>query len=191
VPARFNIGNALAAIGTARMLGIEDAISARGLATLTRVPGRMEHLGDEIDVVVDYAHTPDALEQALLALREGARGEVALVFGCGGDRDRGKRPVMGRIAARLADRIYVTNDNPRTESPEAIAMDIEQGIGSHPHVVELDRRAAIERAVFEAAQGDVVLIAGKGHEPYQIVGDRVLPFDDVVVAREALRRRAR
>lgn len=189
VPARFNVANALAAVGTARTIGIEDAISARGLATLARVPGRMEHIGGEVDVVVDYAHTPDALEQALLALREGARGAIGVVFGCGGDRDRGKRPVMGRIAARLADRIYVTNDNPRTESPESIAADIEQGIGSHSHVVELDRRAAIELAVFEAARGDIVLIAGKGHEPYQIIGDRVLPFDDVVVAREALRKR--
>jgi UDP-N-acetylmuramoyl-L-alanyl-D-glutamate--2,6-diaminopimelate ligase len=190
VPARFNVANALAAIGTARTLGIEDAVSARGLATLTRVPGRMEHVGNgEVDVVVDYAHTPDALEQALLALREAARGEIGLVFGCGGDRDRGKRSAMGRIAARLADRIYVTNDNPRSEPPEAIAAAIEQGIGAHPHVVELDRKAAIERAVFEAAPGDVVLIAGKGHEPYQIVGDRVLPFDDVLVAREALQRR--
>lgn len=190
VPARFNVANALAAIGTARLLGIEDAISARGLATLTRVPGRMEHLGaGEIDVVVDYAHTPDALEQALRALREVARGDIALVFGCGGDRDREKRPEMGRIAARLADRVYVTNDNPRTESPEAIAAEIEEGIGSRPHLVQLDRRAAIERAVFEAARGDIVLIAGKGHEAYQIVGDRVLPFDDVAVAREALRNR--
>jgi len=191
VPGRFNVWNALCALGTARALGIDDATSARGLAELTRVPGRMEHVrGGGVDVVVDYAHTPDALENALHALRETARGELAVVFGCGGDRDRGKRPQMGDVAARLADRVYVTSDNPRSENPATIVDEIVAGIGSHAHVVELDRRRAIERAVVEAQPGDVVLVAGKGHETYQIVGDRVLDFDDVAVAREALQKRA-
>jgi UDP-N-acetylmuramoyl-L-alanyl-D-glutamate--2,6-diaminopimelate ligase len=190
VPGRFNVWNALAAIGVARAVGIDDATSARGLAQLARVPGRMEHVrGDGVDVVVDYAHTPDALENALHALRETAPGSLAVVFGCGGDRDRGKRPQMGEVAGRLADRIYVTSDNPRSEDPAAIVAEIVAGVGTHPHVVELDRRSAIERAVHEAANGDVVLIAGKGHEGYQLVGDRVLDFDDVAVAREALAHR--
>jgi UDP-N-acetylmuramoyl-L-alanyl-D-glutamate--2,6-diaminopimelate ligase len=187
LPGRFNISNALAAIAVAKRLGIEAPTIARGLAKLERVPGRMEHLrGDGVDVVVDYAHTPDALERALESLRETARGDVAVVFGCGGDRDKGKRAEMGAVAARLADRLYVTNDNPRGEDPRAIADAIAAGIGGRPHVVELDRRRAIERAVGDARPGDVVLVAGKGHETYQIIGDRVLPFDDSAVARAAL-----
>ncbi len=187
LPGEFNVENALAAVGAARQLGIDDAGSARGLAHLARVPGRMEHVaGGEVDVIVDYAHTPDALERALTALRSGTRGAVAVVFGCGGDRDRGKRAEMGSIAAAFADRIYVTNDNPRTEDPHAIADAIAAGIGHHPYVVELDRRRAIERAIAEATRGDVVLIAGKGHENYQIVGDRREPFDDAEVARRLL-----
>jgi UDP-N-acetylmuramoyl-L-alanyl-D-glutamate--2,6-diaminopimelate ligase len=183
----FNVLNALAAIAVAQHLGIESSVIARGLALLERIPGRMEHLhGDGIDVVIDYAHTPDALDGALRSLRETAKGALAIVFGCGGDRDRGKRPEMGRVAAELADRVYVTNDNPRSEDPRAIVDAILAGIGSRRHVVELDRRRAIERAVSEAAPGDVLLIAGKGHERYQIVGDRVMPFDDAAVARAAL-----
>jgi UDP-N-acetylmuramoyl-L-alanyl-D-glutamate--2,6-diaminopimelate ligase len=187
LPGRFNIWNAVAAIAVAEQLGIESSTIARGLAALERVPGRMEHLSaNGIDVVIDYAHTPDALENALRSLRETAKGALAVVFGCGGDRDRGKRPEMGAVAARLADRIYLTNDNPRSEDPRAIVAAVAAGIGSRDHVVELDRRLAIERAIAEARPGDVVLVAGKGHEAYQIVGDRVLPFDDVAVAREAL-----
>jgi UDP-N-acetylmuramoyl-L-alanyl-D-glutamate--2,6-diaminopimelate ligase len=191
LPGRFNVWNALAAIGAARALGIDDAVSAEGLAALERVPGRMEHLrGAGIDVVVDYAHTPDALENALRSLRETTKGALAVVFGCGGDRDRGKRPEMGAIAARLADRVYVTSDNPRSEEPSTIAGDIVAGMAKPPHLVELDRRHAIERAVTEARGGDVVLIAGKGHEAHQVIGQRVLDFDDAAVAREALQRRA-
>jgi UDP-N-acetylmuramoyl-L-alanyl-D-glutamate--2,6-diaminopimelate ligase len=187
IPGRFNVANALAAIGTARLAGIDDAKSARGLGAIGIVRGRMERIaGGDVDVIVDYAHKPDALEQVLVALREAAPRELAVVFGCGGDRDRGKRAEMGRIAARYADRIYVTSDNPRSEDPIAIIREIEAGIGTHRHVVENDRRRAIERAVTEAKRGDVVLIAGKGHETYQIVGDRTLPFDDAAVAREAL-----
>lgn len=190
LPGRFNVWNALAAICTARVLGIDDAMSARGLSKLRRVPGRMEHLsGSGIDVVIDYAHTPDALEHALRSLRETARGALAVVFGCGGDRDRGKRAEMGAVAARFADRVYLTNDNPRTEEPRAIVEAIANGIGSHAYVVELDRRRAIELAIAEARPGDVLLVAGKGHETYQILGDRVLPFDDAEVVRGVLAER--
>jgi UDP-N-acetylmuramoyl-L-alanyl-D-glutamate--2,6-diaminopimelate ligase len=190
LPGRFNVWNALAAIGIARLQGIDDATSARGLQALERIPGRMERLdANGVDVVVDYAHTPDALESALQALRESTRGALAVVFGCGGDRDKGKRAEMGAVAARWADRIYVTSDNPRGEEPSAIASAIVSGVGSREHVVELDRRRAIERAIGDAQRSDVVLIAGKGHETYQIVGDRVQPFDDAAVAREALRKR--
>ena len=142
LPGRFNVWNALAAIGVAQTLGVDDATSARGLAALERVAGthgttwRRRHR-----VVVDYAHTPDALESALRALRETTSGALVVVFGCGGDRDRGKRPEMGAVAARLADRIYVTSDNPRSEDPQAIVDAIVAGIGDREHVVELDRRA--------------------------------------------------
>lgn len=187
LPGRFNIWNALAAIGAARCLGVDNATSARALSELERVPGRMERFdAEEIAVVVDYAHTPDALESALRSLRETTSGALTVVFGCGGDRDRGKRPEMGAVAAVFADRLYVTSDNPRNEDPQAIVDAIAAGIGDRDRIVELDRRRAIERAIAEARSGDVVLIAGKGHETYQIVGDRVLPFDDAAVAREAL-----
>jgi len=187
LPGLFNVANALAAIGVVRTLGIDPQSCVEGLDALTRVPGRMEHIaGGDVDVVVDYSHKPDALENALIALRETTPHALVVVFGCGGDRDRGKRPQMGRIAAAYADRIYVTSDNPRSESPEAIVAEIVAGVGSHSHVIEIDRRAAILRAIREASSGDVVLIAGKGHETYQIIGERTLPFDDAEVAREAL-----
>ncbi|MEO6836692.1 MAG: UDP-N-acetylmuramoyl-L-alanyl-D-glutamate--2,6-diaminopimelate ligase [Candidatus Tumulicola sp.] len=190
LPGRFNVSNALAAIGIAQALGVDDAAIAQGLAQLERVPGRMERLRENgVDVIVDYAHTPDALENALRSLRETVAGELFVVFGCGGDRDRGKRPEMGAAAARFADRLFVTSDNPRTEDPAAIAEEIVAGIGGRAHVVELDRRRAIERAVASAREGDAVLVAGKGHETYQIVGDRVLDFDDAAVARGALQLR--
>lgn len=189
VPARFNISNALAAMGVARHLGISDELVEQALWTISNVPGRMEYVGDNvIHAVVDYAHTPDALYQALWALREATSG-VALVFGCGGDRDKGKREEMGRIAAQHARRIYVTSDNPRSEDPMAIIHEIERGIGEHPHVVEPDRKRAIERAIDEAQPGEIVLIAGKGHEKYQIIGDKTYPFDDSQVARDAIRAR--
>jgi UDP-N-acetylmuramoyl-L-alanyl-D-glutamate--2,6-diaminopimelate ligase len=187
---RFNVHNALAAIGIARELGVGDATIAQGLALVESVRGRMERLHEGgIDVIVDYAHTPDALEHALRALRETVTGELAVVFGCGGDRDRGKRHEMGATAAKLADRLYVTNDNPRSEDPKTIAREIVAGIGNHRHVVELDRRRAIESAVSQARAGDGVLIAGKGHETYQIVGSEIFDFDDIAVARHALRLR--
>jgi UDP-N-acetylmuramoyl-L-alanyl-D-glutamate--2,6-diaminopimelate ligase len=187
LPGLFNVQNALAAIGVAVALGIDLATCAKGLDTLARVPGRMEHVsGGDVDVVVDYSHTPDSLENALIALRETTPHKLAVVFGCGGDRDRGKRPEMGRVAAAYADRIYVTSDNPRGELPEEIVAEIVTGIGQRPHVTEVDRRKAIHRAIEEASPGDVVLIAGKGHETYQIIGDQTLPFDDAEVAHEAL-----
>ncbi len=189
VPGRFNISNALAAIGVARHLDIPFETIERALWTIASVPGRMEYVGDNIvHAIVDYAHTPDALYQALWALREATNG-VSLVFGCGGDRDKGKRPEMGRIAAEHARRIYVTSDNPRGEDPIAIIADIERGIGDRPHVVEPDRKRAIERAIDEASPGEIVLIAGKGHEKYQIVGNQTLPFDDAEIARGAIRAR--
>jgi UDP-N-acetylmuramoyl-L-alanyl-D-glutamate--2,6-diaminopimelate ligase len=190
IPGRFNVANALAAIGIARTMGVDAATIAHGLARLDHVRGRMERISDGgIDVVVDYAHTPDALENVLQTLRASARGDLSVVFGCGGDRDRGKRPQMGAVAARHADRIYVTSDNPRSEDPKAIAGEIVAGIGAHPYVVELDRRRAIERAVGEARRGDVVLIAGKGHETVQIAGRTAIEFDDAAVARQALQLR--
>lgn len=191
IPGRFNVENALCAIAVAREMGVSDADAARGLMQVTRVPGRMEHVrADErgIDVFVDYAHTPDALENVLKTLREAARCRLLLVFGCGGDRDRGKRALMGEVAARCSDYAYLTSDNPRTEAPRAIISEIEAGMREVAHTVIEDRRAAIHAAVAGARPGDVILIAGKGHERYQIIGERVLPFDDVQVAREAIAR---
>jgi UDP-N-acetylmuramoyl-L-alanyl-D-glutamate--2,6-diaminopimelate ligase len=192
LPARFNVQNALAALGIARAAGIDDVVSARALAAFERVPGRMEHIeAGGVHVLVDYAHTPDALDVVLRAARETAAGSLAVVFGCGGDRDRGKRPHMGRIASELADRVIVTSDNPRGEAPRAIVDDILAGIDAMGAVrVELDRRAAIRRAILEAAPGDVVVVAGKGHETYQIVGDATGHFDDRDEVRAALASRA-
>jgi UDP-N-acetylmuramoyl-L-alanyl-D-glutamate--2,6-diaminopimelate ligase len=137
-------------------------------------------------VVVDYAHTDDALDKALSAVREVTRGEVHLVFGCGGDRDRSKRPRMGEVAARRADGIFVTSDNPRSEDPGRIAAEVLAGLGRRQARIQLDRRRAIREAIARARPGDAVLIAGKGHETYQLVGPDRLPFDDAEVAREAL-----
>ena len=191
LPGRFNVWNALAAIGVARLFGVDGAICAAALARMNRIAGRMERVvSGGIAVVIDYAHTPDALESVLQSLRETTKGTLTVVFGCGGDRDRGKRPEMGAVAARLADRIYLTNDNPRTEEPQAIVDAIAAGFGDRPYVVELERRRAIELAIAQSRDGDVVLVAGKGHETYQIVGDRVLPFDDAAAVREALAARS-
>ena len=181
------------AAGATAALGVPMAAIERGLEALPGVPGRFERASsdaDDITVIVDYAHTPDALERALAACREHTRGRVLAVFGCGGDRDRGKRPIMGEAAARGADRAWVTNDNPRSEDPAAIAAQIVAGAPSGALTVELDRRAAIAAAIAEAAAGDIVLVAGKGHETTQTVGTQVLPFDDRVVARELLIARA-
>ena len=185
---RHNAANAAAALAAAVALKLPIGDIARGLEGMPAVPGRLERVdaGQPFLVVVDYAHTPDALERALAAAREHGHGRVLLVFGCGGDRDRAKRPVMGRVAAAGSDLAWVTNDNPRSENPAAIAAGITAGAPGHPFTVELDRHAAIAAAIAAARDGDVVLIAGKGHETTQTIGARVLPFDDRVVAREAL-----
>ncbi|MGH8978950.1 MAG: UDP-N-acetylmuramoyl-L-alanyl-D-glutamate--2,6-diaminopimelate ligase [Acidimicrobiia bacterium] len=188
----FNVANLLAGAATARAGGLSFEAVAAGLGSVMHVPGRFERVDDggPFAVLVDYAHTPDALERVLSAGRMLARaeGRVAVVYGCGGDRDRAKRPLMGAAAARLADRAYLTSDNPRSEDPEAIAAEVLRGVvtGREP-IVELDRRRAIRKAIADAAPGDVVIIAGKGHEPGQTIGTGTLPFDDREVAREELR----
>jgi UDP-N-acetylmuramoyl-L-alanyl-D-glutamate--2,6-diaminopimelate ligase len=184
---RFNLENAHAAAAAARALGIgEDAIK-QGIEQVERVPGRFDAVdeGQQFTVLVDYAHTPGALETVLEAAREVARGRVICVFGAGGDRDRAKRPIMGQVVTELADLALVTSDNPRSEDPAAIAEEIVDGLDLE---VELDRRRAIERALEWARAGDVVVIAGKGHERGQEIAGQKLPFDDREVAREALRR---
>lgn len=193
VPGRFNVANALAAVGAARTFGVADAVSAERLCDFEAVPGRMERFArDGIEVLVDYAHTPDALRAVLEAAREGTRGRLFVVFGCGGDRDRGKRPEMGRIASAFADGVFVTNDNPRGEDPQTIARDIVAGTGGARRAyVELDRARAIERAIDGAREGDVVVVAGKGHETYQIFGATTTHFDDREVVRAALGQRER
>ena len=189
---RFNVSNVLAAFATARALGVDADVAIEAIAAAGQVPGRFESVseGQDYAVLVDYAHTPDSLENVLTAARPLTNGRLHVVFGCGGDRDRGKRPLMGEIAARLADRVIVTSDNPRSEDPDAIIQEIL--VGSGPDVEhEVDRRVAIDRAIATAEPGDVVVIAGKGHEQGQEFEDgRKIPFDDVTVAREVLRERA-
>jgi UDP-N-acetylmuramoyl-L-alanyl-D-glutamate--2,6-diaminopimelate ligase len=184
---RFNVENALAATGAARALGLDDAAIKRGIEAVDRVPGRFDSVdeGQPYTVLVDYAHTPGALEVALESARELARGRVLCVFGAGGDRDRDKRPLMGRVVSKLADVVLVTSDNPRSEDPAAIAAEV---VGTLELDVELDRRRAIERALEQARAGDVVVIAGKGHEQGQEIAGRKLPFDDRAVVRDALRK---
>jgi UDP-N-acetylmuramoyl-L-alanyl-D-glutamate--2,6-diaminopimelate ligase len=183
----FNVENALGAVAAALLLDVgEDAI-AEGLASVETVPGRFETVdeGQPFTVLVDYSHTPASLETALNAARGLAEGRVLVVFGAGGDRDRGKRPLMGRVAVELADLAIVTSDNPRSEDPLAISQDVLQGTGTSVEI-DPDRRSAIQRAVALAGPGDVVLIAGKGHEQGQEIDGVVHPFDDRAVAREAL-----
>jgi UDP-N-acetylmuramoyl-L-alanyl-D-glutamate--2,6-diaminopimelate ligase len=193
-----NVMNLLGAIGTGLALGLEPAAIAGALGPVRTVPGRFEQVdaGQPFLVVVDYAHTPDALERVLATARKITPGRLGVVFGCGGDRDRTKRPIMGEIAARLADRAWVTSDNPRSERPEAILDEVVAGVrrvrgAETRYVAEADRRAAIRGALAWAQAGDTVVIAGKGHETYQIVGAQTLPFDDRAVAREILAGRAR
>lgn len=183
----FNLSNLLAAITAACVAGVPLARVIELVPDLQGVPGRMEYVPNEhgLQVVVDYAHTPDALQQALWALRAHAQGELICVFGCGGDRDAKKRPVMGRIAAEHADRVIVTSDNPRNESPQDIIADIKRGI-SGPVECEADRAAAIALAVATARPGDCILVAGKGHESYQQLGEERIPFSDVEHLRRAL-----
>jgi len=181
----FNVANVLCAVALSELLELPHEAVRAGVASVHGVPGRFEPVeaGQPFTVLVDYAHTPDSLRNVLEAARRITDGAVICVFGCGGDRDRGKRPLMGAVARRLADRAIVTNDNPRSEDPEAIAAEITAGFDME---IELDRRRAIEQAVAAARPGDVVVIAGKGHEQGQQFADRTLPFDDRVAAREAL-----
>ena len=189
LPGLFNVQNALAALAAAHTLGIDLEVGRAALAEAARVPGRFEPVdeGQPFTVLVDYAHTPEALENVLRAARELTDGRVHVVFGAGGDRDRAKRPLMGRAAATLADRVIVTSDNPRSEDPEAIIAEILEGTGEGVER-ETDRRRAIARAVETAAPGDVVVVAGKGHEQGQeFEGGRKEPFDDVTEVRNALK----
>jgi UDP-N-acetylmuramoyl-L-alanyl-D-glutamate--2,6-diaminopimelate ligase len=199
---RPNVYNILAATAAAVSLDVPIAAIENGVSSLSGVPGRFEVVSgssDDITVVVDYAHTDDALRNLLETARPLSARRLITVFGCGGDRDRSKRPLMGMVAARLSDVVVITSDNPRSEEPSRIIEEIERGIpagsqtSSRTPIVEsiVDRAAAIDRAVAMAGPQDVVLIAGKGHEKYQQVGDRVLPFDDGEVARAALKKRAK
>lgn len=190
---RHNLYNLLAAVGVGGVLGIPIDRILQGLATVDRIPGRLEPVdcGQPFKVVVDYAHTSDALEWVLKALRELCAGRLIVVFGCGGDRDRKKRPMMGEVAARLADLVFLTSDNPRSESPDTILDDVAAGVRTVPGGVQktarhVDRREAVGAALKEARPGDVILIAGKGHERTQLIGQAVIPFDDREVAREIL-----
>lgn len=192
LPGLFNVSNALAAAGAALALGLELGEVARGLSQVGGVPGRVEVVSAPdlpFTVLVDYAHTPDGLENVLKTARGFTRSQLLVVFGCGGDRDASKRPMMGRVASQGADRVFLTSDNPRSEDPQAILDAVAGGI-TGPFEAFVDRREAIRAAVQAARPGDVVVVAGKGHETYQIIGDQTLPFDDREVAREAIADRA-
>ncbi len=188
---RFNAANLMAACATLLALGVPLPLAVDVLEKAQGVPGRMERFGGDGNqplVIVDYAHTPDGLEQALIAARELCRGRLVCVFGCGGNRDPGKRPLMGEVAARLADSVIVTSDNPREEDPAAIIREVLAGIvPADAAAVEVDRRAAIAHAVSMAGQDDVVLVAGKGHEGYQEIAGHRLPFSDRAIVLESLR----
>ena len=187
----FNVDNVIIAYGVLRALGITADAARRALANSKAPPGRMEAMVIDSGAlaIVDYAHTPDALAKALAAARAHCAGRLYLVFGCGGDRDVGKRPMMGEVAARLADRLIVTDDNPRTEDPAKIVADIQRGIAAnHDVLTEHDRAVAIRKALRSARDGDVVLIAGKGHEDYQIVGSEKRAFSDQAIVKEFIQR---
>jgi UDP-N-acetylmuramoyl-L-alanyl-D-glutamate--2,6-diaminopimelate ligase len=186
----FNVSNCLGVVAAARRLGIDDRRVAAGIGSLEKVPGRVETLnaGQDFLVVVDYAHTPDSIASVLRAVRPLIPGKLICTFGCGGDRDRAKRPLMGAAATENADLTIFTSDNPRSEDPSQIIAEIEAGAGTGAWVSEVDRRDAIAFALRSAGAGDGVVIAGKGHEPYQEVGEARIPFDDRAVAREELER---
>ncbi|WP_028611228.1 UDP-N-acetylmuramoyl-L-alanyl-D-glutamate--2,6-diaminopimelate ligase [Paenibacillus harenae] len=191
---KFNVYNALAAMSAVLIEGVELEAITSSLSSIPGVPGRVEavHAGQDFAVIVDYAHTPDGLDNVLRAVREFAEKRIICVFGCGGDRDRTKRPLMGAIAAAHAEHMIITSDNPRTEEPERIMKDIEAGlinsnINHEKYELIADRKAAIQKAVEMASPGDVVLIAGKGHETYQDINGIKHPFDDRIVAKEAIR----
>ncbi|MCG0274728.1 MAG: UDP-N-acetylmuramoyl-L-alanyl-D-glutamate--2,6-diaminopimelate ligase [Thermosediminibacteraceae bacterium] len=194
VPGRFSVYNSLAAISACLILGVDLDTIAEALEKVKGVPGRFEPVdeGQDFTVIVDYAHTPDGLENVLSTIKSFARGRIITVFGAGGDRDRGKRPLMGRVVSEYSDYFIITSDNPRSEDPEAIIDDIEKGVSENSKYERMpDRKEAIKRAIELASEGDVILIAGKGHENYQIIKDKVLPFDDREVAREFLKKKER
>lgn len=183
----FNIQNVLAAFGAMLQLGHSFEVLVRAVQQLSSVPGRIEQFYQahrKVMAVVDYAHTPDALEQSLLAVRNHCQGQLWVVFGCGGDRDKGKRPLMGAIAERLADQLIITADNPRTEDVMAICLDIAAGCTEQQYQLIADRKTAIRTALDQAKAGDLVLIAGKGHEDYQIIGHEILPYDERAFVRQ-------
>jgi UDP-N-acetylmuramoyl-L-alanyl-D-glutamate--2,6-diaminopimelate ligase len=187
---RFNVSNLLGVVATMLVSGVPFERAAAAIQDLGPVAGRMQRLGGDARplVVVDYAHSPDALEKVLITLKDVARaggGRLVAVFGCGGDRDRGKRPLMGTVASRHADAVVVTSDNPRSEDPAAIIREIEAGM-TVEHEAIADRREAIAHAIAQAGAADVVLLAGKGHEPYQEAAGRRLPFSDTLEAERAL-----
>jgi len=188
---RVNVENILAAVATAEGLRIPGETIRQGIASLKSVPGRFERVdeGQSFLVIVDYAHTDDALRNALKTARALTRNRLVVVFGCGGDRDRAKRPLMGEVAGSLSDLAVLTSDNPRSEDPIRIMSDVMVGLqkANKTYLTEVDRGAAIRKALAEAGDGDVVLIAGKGHESYQVLKDEIVPFDDRAVARQVLR----
>ena len=193
---RANLSNILAAVGVGMAAGITPSAISQGIARVSPIPGRFEQVneGQDFTVIVDYAHTDDALRNLLESVREVAKGRVITVFGCGGDRDPSKRPLMGAHAMKLSDIAIVTSDNPRSEDPLQIIREIEVGIESvgvrkGAHLVIPDRKEAIKRAIDEAHPGDMVVIAGKGHERYQIIGNKTIPFDDREVARQFISRK--
>ena len=194
---RFNVYNTLAAIGAALSEGIRIDQIISALSTFTTVPGRFEIVdeGQPFTVIVDYAHTPDGLENILKTTREFTNGRIITVFGCGGDRDRKKRPIMGEIAALYSDIIIITSDNPRSEEPAFIISEIEDGVRKainngyvFSYEVLIDRRDAISHAIQIGKSGDTILIAGKGHETYQIIKDKIIHFDDREEARNIIRK---
>ena len=190
LPGPFNVSNALGALAVACALDVDVEAMAEGLASVRELPGRMMALrAGDATIYIDFAHTPDGLEKVLRASRAATRNRLVCVFGCGGDRDRGKRPLMGRVAQDLADHVIVTSDNPRHEDPDAIIADIVAGMraGGAEYEVIRDRTEAITQAIRRAQPGDVVLIAGKGHENYQLVGDERIPYSDLQVAQAAIR----
>ena len=187
---RPNVYNVMAATGASLCLGLNPEAILAGVESLRGVPGRMELVdaGQDFSVIVDYAHSPDSLQNLLETVRQLPHKKLIIIFGCGGDRDRIKRPIMGEIAAKMSDFVFATSDNPRTENPLDILAEIEPGLrrGTAPYAIVPDRREAIAAAISMAKRGDVVVIAGKGHENYQIIGSRLIPFDDRTLARELI-----
>ena len=189
IPGRFSVYNALAAICVAKKLGIPSEKVIEALAEI-KVPGRSEMVPNkkEIPIMIDYAHSPESLQNILSAVKSYTRGKVISVFGCGGDRDKSKRPIMGEISGRIADFTFITSDNPRTENPEEIVKEIEEGIkktkGNYKVVV--DRTEAIKQAIDMATKFDIIVLAGKGHEPYQEINGKKFPFDERIIVKEII-----